>query len=248
MRCAVGCILIVFLIFPVVSNAGVNNVLYATILEAHVKDGLVDYENLVERRENLDAYLDMMGNISPDDLTTDEQLAFFINLYNAATLRLVLDNYPVDGIKDIGSFFSSPWKLKVVKLSREMVTLDHIEHEIVRPRFKDPRVHMALNCSAMSCPPLLSVPYEAETIDAQLEQATIDFINDEKSNYLAGNKLYVSKIFNWFSEDFPDDFTGWFMLYAQGNLKSELQALIEAGKKPRITYIKYDWDLNRLGR
>ena len=206
-------------------RSGVDNSLYANILEKYVSDGRVDYDDLTAHRGRLDGYLDMMGAVEPEGLSRNEQLAFYINLYNAATLQLIVDNYPVESIKDIGSFFSSPWKLKVVKLSGEMVTLDHIEHDIVRPRFKDNRVHFVLNCSAISCPPLLPAPFEAETVDAQLEQATIAFINDGENNYLDGKTLYVSKLFSWYSEDFPDDFVGWFTGYARGELKNGLEAL-----------------------
>jgi len=246
MHRVIGIIVILFvMLFPVVAGADIDNALYSEVLERYVRDGLVDYAYLKTRKNDLDDYLDMMGAVSPDSLSSGEQLAFYINLYNAATLRLVVDNYPVESIKDIGSIFSSPWKLKVVRLNGEMVTLDHIEHEIVRPRFKDPRVHAALNCSATSCPPLLSVPYNGRTIDMQLEQAMVDFINDGKNNYLEGTILSVSKIFSWFSEDFPEDFVGWFMGYAKGDLKRELEVMIRDGKKPRVRYLKYDWSLNR---
>jgi len=242
----IGVMIMLFVIlFPVVAGAGIDNALYAKVLERYVSDGLVDYANLKTHRDDLDNYLDMMGEVSPDDLSSDEQLAFFINLYNAATLRLIIDNYPVESIKDIGSFFSSPWKLKVVRLDGKLVTLGHIEHEILRPRFKDPRVHMALNCTALSCPPLITIPYETEMVDMQLEQATRSFINDGKNNYLDGTTLFVSKIFSWFSEDFPDDFVEWFTAYANGELKSDLEAMIMEGNKPRVRYLKYDWSLNR---
>ena len=128
-----------------------------------------------------------------------------------------------------------------------MVTLDHIEHDIVRPRFKDNRVHFAFNCSAISCPPLLPVPFAVETVDAQLEQAAIAFINDGKNNYLDGTTLYVSKLFRWYSEDFPDDFVGWFTGYARGELENGLEALGKDDRKPRVRYLKYDWGLNRQG-
>lgn len=241
-----------FAIFLLLTSAAhgaeVNNELYASVLQKYVKNGLVDYAVLKANRDELDAYLEMMGQIEPGALSRNEQLAFYINLYNAATIRLIVDHYPVESIKDVGSFFSSPWKKKVVNLNGEMVTLDNIEHDIVRPVFKDNRVHFALNCSAISCPPLLGMPYDASMVDAQLEEVTLKFINDAKSNYLEGNTLYVSKIFSWFSEDFPDDFVDWFVRFAQGEIKRELEIHREAGEKVRVKYLQYDWSLNELPR
>jgi len=224
----------------------VDNSLYARVLTRHLSNGLVDYEGLEADRTPLDEYLVMMGQIDPESLSRNDRLAFYLNLYNAATLKLIIDNYPVDSIKDIGSFFSSPWKKKVVMLNGELVTLDNIEHDIVRPYFKEPRVHFALNCTALSCPPLLDVPYEGDLLEEQLQSATVSYINDGVNNYLDGKTLYVSKIFDWFSEDFPDDFTGWFAQFAQGELKQNLEKTRKNGVKLRIKYLKYDWSLNRL--
>lgn len=237
--------LVVFLMAPVAYGAEVNNSLFASVLDSHVKDGLVDYAGLKANRESLDEYLRMMGTVSLKSLEHDERLAFYLNLYNAATLQLIADHYPVDSIKDIGGFFSSPWKIKFVLLEGKMVTLDHIEHDIIRPTFKDPRVHFALNCSALSCPPLPSVPFEGDLIDIQLNMAAEQFVNDVRSNYLQGKTLYVSKIFDWFSEDFPDDFIRWFSGYARGELKHRLEKLEKEGVKLKVRYLKYDWGLNQ---
>lgn len=248
MHCMIGSLaLVLVLFFPVLSSAGVDNSLYVEILEKYVKDGRVDYANLKVHRWQLDTYLSTIGAISLENMMREEQLAFYINLYNANTLQLIINNYPVKSIKDIGSFFSSPWKLKVVNLDGEMVTLDYVEHEIVRPQFKDPRVHFALNCSAVSCPKLLSVPFDAENIDSQLDEAVISFINDGINNYLDGSTLFVSRIFSWFSEDFTDDFVEWFSRYARGDLKAGLEALKKDGRTPHVKYLKYDWSLNRQG-
>ncbi len=246
MRYLCGILLVLFVVFsPVASGAGVDNTLYAEVLNLYVKDGLVDYTGLSAHRENLDVYLDKLGDLNPDEISRKEQLAFYLNLYNASTLKLIVDHYPLESIKDLGSFFSSPWKKKIVKLRGKLVTLDHIEHDIVRPEFKDARVHFALNCSAMSCPQLLGVPYEAETLDAQLEQVTIAFINDGKNNYLDEKALYVSKIFDWFSEDFPDDLVGWVTEYARGDLKNELLRQKTGNRKIPVQFLMYDWSLNK---
>lgn len=238
-------ILIVMVLAVQSAVAGsVDNSLYAQVLQRHVDNGLVDYVGLKANRAPLDAYLNMMGSVDPATLSRDEQLAFYINLYNAATLKLIIDHYPVESIKDIGPFFSTPWKQKVVVLDGELVTLDNIEHDIVRPTFKEPRIHFALNCTAMSCPPLLTAPYEAQTLNKQLDTAAIGYINDGNNNYLDGNKLYVSEIFDWFSEDFPEDFIRWFVRYARGELKAGMDAVIVSGRTLKVKYLDYDWSLN----
>lgn len=237
------------LLLPVPGVAGaVDHSLYARLLERHVQDGLVDYAGLKNDRAPLDEYLEVMGGINPDTLSENEQLAFYINLYNAATMRLIVGHYPIESIKDVGSFFSSPWKARIVVLNGEMVSLDHIEHEIVRPRFEEPRVHFALNCSARSCPPLMNVPYMAETLEDQLTEATINYLNDGKNNYLVGRILYVSKIFDWFSEDFPDDLPHWIKRYARGALGRALDETETEGLSLRVEFLKYDWGLNDQAR
>ena len=119
--------------------------------------------------------------------------------------------------------------------------MDHIEHDILRPGFKDPRVHFAINCAAKSCPPLRPEPYRADILDQQLDEMARAFINDSRQNRLEGRTLYVSSIFKWFSEDFNDDVVGFFLKYAREGLKKQL----EGGKsKIKVKYLNYDWSLN----
>jgi len=121
--------------------------------------------------------------------------------------------------------------------------LDHIEHELLRKQFKDPRVHFAINCASMSCPPLQPQPYTGDRINEQLNEATRAFINDVSSNRLDGEILTVSKIFDWFSEDFGKDILAFFIRYADDPLKSELTG---KQKKIRIVFNRYDWSLNEI--
>jgi len=118
---------------------------------------------------------------------------------------------------------------------------DDIEHNILRPRFKDPRVHFAINCAAKSCPPLRSEPYREDELDQQLDEMTRAFVNDLKSNRLEDHTLYVSSIFKWFTEDFNKDIVGFFLKYAKGDLKEQLEANRE---KIKVKYLDYDWSLN----
>jgi hypothetical protein len=119
--------------------------------------------------------------------------------------------------------------------------LDHIEHDILRPRFKDPRVHFAVNCASKGCPPLRSEPYQASTLEQQLDEMAQAFINDSRRNRLEQQTLYVSSIFKWFSEDFNDDVVGFFLKYAQGDLKKRLE---DNKSKIKVKYLDYDWSLN----
>ncbi len=231
-------------VFPVsaLSETVLDNTLYAQLLDRHVQDGVVDYQGFKADEKMLDAYLDQMAAVEPDKLSRNEQFAFYINAYNAWTIKLILTRYPgISSIKDIGSIFSSPWKKKISRINGKLLTLDEIEHEILRPRFQDPRIHFAVNCASKGCPKLISQPYEASSLAQQLDTVTRDFINNPDRNYLKGDTLYVSRIFKWFAEDFNHDIRGFFLQYASGDLR---QALAAAGDDLDIRYLDYDWSLN----
>jgi len=234
-------------LFPALSAlAGmtVDNTLYGRLLKAHVIDGKVDYAGFKHDEADLDRYLAQLEKVNPDRLDRAEQMAFYINAYNAWTIKLILSHYPgVKSIKDLGSLFQSPWKKKFVKINGKTTTLDHIEHGILRPVFKDPRVHFAVNCASKSCPPLQDKPFTGADLDRQLDAATIHFINDPHSNFIKGDKLYVSRIFKWFGEDFGGDILGFFRTYARDGLAKQMAA---AGDKLEVRYLGYDWSLNSL--
>jgi len=224
------------------SKASVDNSLYGEILSKYVKNGVVDYQGFKNDEALLNKYLEALENVEVNSLSRDEQFAFYVNVYNAWTVKLILSAYPeIESIKDLGNIFKSPWEKEIVRINGRVLTLDDIEHKILRAQFKDPRVHFAVNCASKSCPPLISEPYEGSTLNRQLDDATRAFINDPKSNYLKGNKLYVSRIFEWFAEDFNDDVVGFFLRYAEGDFKKELEAKKD---KLKIVYLSYDWSLN----
>ena len=220
----------------------VDHGIFGRLLKSHVQNGWVDYRGFKKDERQLDAYLDQMAQIDPQTLGRNEQMAFYINAYNAWTIKLILENYPgVASIKDLGSFFRSPWKKKFVKINGETVTLDHLEHDILRPVFKDRRVHFAVNCASKSCPPLLNEPYSGAALDGQLEAAALAFVNDPQSNYLKGDTLYVSRIFKWFGEDFGNDIRKFVQSYARGEFAGRLEG---QGDGLTIRYLDYDWSLN----
>jgi len=222
----------------------VDNTVYAELLKKYVQDGKVDYAGFKVEEPKLDQYLKILENVDPEKLSPKEQFAFYVNAYNAWTIKLILSGYPgVTSIKDLGTLIESPWKKKIVRINGEIMSLDYVEHEILRPRYKDPRVHFAINCAAKSCPPLRPEPYSGNILDRQLDDSTRSFVNDPKSYRLEGNNLYVSRIFKWFSEDFNEDIFGFFLKYTSGNLKKELEA---KSNRIKVKYLPYDWSLNGM--
>jgi hypothetical protein len=220
----------------------VNHEIWADLLGKYVKPGGVDYSGFKAEEDRLDQYLKVLEDTDPEKLSRNEQYAYYINAYNAWTIKLILSGYPgVKSIKDFGTILKSPWQKKWVRINGKVITLDDVEHKILRPRFKDPRVHFAINCSAASCPPLRPEPYRSQTLDRQLEDSTRAFVNDENSYRLDGNNLFVSRIFKWFSEDFNEDALGFYLQYAEGDLKEKLAA--QKGTL-KVKYLHYDWSLN----
>jgi len=239
---ALSCFLITGLVTSGWSTQAVDNSIYAELLGKYVKDGVVDYEGLKNDEAKLDRYLKVLEETDTKALSRNEQFAFYINAYNSWTIKLILSGYPgVKSIKDLGNIFKSPWKKKICRIDGKIITLDDIEHNILRPRFKDPRVHFAINCAAKSCPPLRSEPYRGGDLKQQLDEMTRTFINDPESNRLEDHTLYVSSIFKWFAEDFNKDIIGFFLKYAKGDLKGQLEARMG---KIKVKYLDYDWSLN----
>jgi hypothetical protein len=220
----------------------VDHGIYAELLSKHLRNGRVDYAGFKADETRHDQYLKLLEGVDPERLPREEQFAFYINAYNAWTIKLILSAYPgVKSIKDLGSLFQSPWKKEFVRILGRVVTLDHIEHDILRPRFRDPRVHFAINCASKSCPPLLAEPYRGRTLEAQLTRVTTDFLNLPDNSRLEGDQLWVSSIFKWFAEDFNHDVIGFYLTYAQGGLKQQLQS---GRDRIEVKYMDYDWSLN----
>ena len=224
------------------ANSMVDHSIYSELLKKYVINGKVDYAGIKSEEASLDRYLKLLEAVDSKSLSQNEQFAFYVNAYNAWTIKLILSRYPdVKSIKDLGSLFKSPWKKEIVRLDGEVLTLDNVEHDILRPRFKDPRVHFAINCAAISCPPLSSEPYRGDILNDQLNESTISFLNNPSSYKLDGDDLYVSRIFKWFAEDFNDDVLGFYLNYANDDLKQKLEA---KRTTLRIKYLHYDWGLN----
>ncbi len=222
------------------------------LLQKHVADGIVDYNGWKNDEIALDGYLSRLSAVDPTTLNRDERFAFWINAYNAFTIKLILNHYPeIKSIKDISS--GKRWKWEGWNVNGELVSLDAMEHKILRP-MGDPRIHFAIVCASFSCPDLASEAYVAERLDEQLTAATRRFLaNEEKGLALRSEKgmfggmksnLYLSPIFHWFSGDFENkemtrlEFVG---RYAPPEIASKIKA---DEKSLKIKKLDYDWNLN----
>lgn len=194
--------------------------------------------------EKLRGYLDALQTVDTKALTRDQQLAFWINLYNAKTVELVLQNYPVDSILKIkdGILPTGPWNRKVLNVGGEALSLNDVEHRIVRPVFKEERIHYALNCAAAGCPNLSPKAWRAEGLEAALAKAERAYVNDPRGVRIREDgTLVLSKIFAWFREDFGESEAEIIAKLA----KAAEQPLREKLKgRTHVDRYEYDWSLN----
>ena len=201
-------------------------------LKKYVTDkGVVNYSAWKKDEAALDKYLAELGKSAPATTSAkDEALAYWINAYNAFTIKLILKNYPVKSIQDINS--GKPWDLKWIVLGGKTYTLNNIENDIIRPTFKDPRIHFALVCAAKSCPPLANAAFTAANLQSMLDARAKGFINSS-SNEISKGKVTVSEIFDWYKSDF-------------GNVIAFLNkyATTKIDADATIAYKDYDWSLN----
>ena len=217
-----------------------------TVLSHYVADGLVDYAGLKADRAPLDAYLEAMGTVplaAFQRWSKDEQLAFLINVYNASTLKLIIDGYPVESIKSLGSLVSSPWNKKSVQLFGKQISLDTLEHEIIRKNYVEPRVHFALVCAALGCPILRNEAYVGERLGEQLKDQTRVFLHTDGKNRVDVEKkqLLLSPIFKWYRKDFEasaETLAGFVAPYLEVQLPAGSLADFD------IRFTDYDWALN----
>lgn len=217
---------------------------FNSLLKKHVdSEGWVDYDGFMKDKKQLTAYLDLLKKNPPNENTWSdhEQLAYWINAYNAFTLDLVLQHYPIESIKDIGSkiqipFVNSPWDIKFIEINGEKYDLNNIEHGIIRKKFDEPRIHFAVNCASYSCPLLRNEAYMASKLDEQLDDQTRRFINDPKRNIITTKKAQVSKLFSWYTGDFTKN----------SSLKEFIAQYSseEVTNSTKISYLDYQWQLN----
>lgn len=165
---------------------------------------LIKYASVTKQdKKDLDDYIKRLAAVDPASLNRNEQFAFWVNFYNVLTIQLILDNYPIESIAKLGGFFSfGPWDKKITSVMGEELTLNDIEHRILRPIWKDNRIHYVVNCASVGCPNIGKRAFAAENRDAQLDAAAKEFINASKGVRVSGSTLVLSKIYQWYSEDF----------------------------------------------
>ena len=234
------------------------------LLKKHVKwlaDGKqsrVNYKGFAADRSALKEVLSALSAVPKatfDGWSKSQQMAFLINAYNAFTVELILTKYPdLKSIKDLGSIFQSAWKKEFFTLLGAQRHLDWVEHEQLRPVYKEPRVHAAVNCASIGCPALRDEAFTASQLEAQLDDGMRRFMSDRTRNRVKGGEVQVSAIFKWFKEDFNSGYRGFkqvedvFAAYAeQLTDQPDEQAALRA-KSLSVSYLDYDWSLNDLGR
>lgn len=223
----------------------ISHNLWDDLLKKHVKtDGLVDYKGFISDKERFDQYLTMLDENEPNEesWSREQQLAYWINAYNAFTVKLIIDNYPLKSIKDLNPILSIPtirsiWSKKLFTIGGKEISLDEIEHDILRKKFQEPRIHFAINCASFSCPVMRAEAYIPSKIDEQLEQQTVLFLNDPRRNVITTDNPKVSKIFSWFSKDFKRN--GTVIDFINKYLKD-----VQIDRGADLDYLDYDWKLN----
>lgn len=234
------------------------------LLKSHVrwlpdgKQSQIDYRGFAADRAALKQVLDALSGVSQasfDGWSRPQQMAFLINAYNAFTVELILTRYPdLKSIKDLGSLLQTPWKRKFFTLLGEQRHLDWVEHEQLRPRYQEPRIHAAVNCASIGCPALRDEAFTAERLEAQLEDGMRRFMADRTRNRAQADRVEVSMIFRWFREDFEQGHRGWRRVedvaadYA--DLLTDSPEVRERLRQRalRVTHLDYDWALNDVPR
>ncbi|MEM8947825.1 MAG: DUF547 domain-containing protein [Pseudomonadota bacterium] len=234
-----------------IADVRIDHVAWGSFLERYLvtgSDGVnrVAYGKVTpEDMAALDGYIEELSKVAISDYARPEQMAYWLNLYNALTVQVILDDYPVDSIRDIdispGLFSDGPWGKKLITIEGEKVSLDDVEHQILRPIWQDPRIHYGVNCASIGCPNLQPMPFEASMLDRQLDDAAIEFVNHPRAVQLRDGRVIVSSIYDWFQEDFGNSDQGviaHLKAYAAPDLAMKLEGISD------IYDHEYDWRLN----
>jgi len=229
-------LLISAIFFIATTNAQTS--IFHELLQAHVDaDGNVDYKAFKADEEKLDTYISYLEKTKPEkSWSSNKQKAFWINAYNAYTIKLILGKYPLNSIMKIKKKGKNAWNIPFAKVGGKVYTLDYIEHKLLRKKFPDPKIHVGVNCASGSCPKLSNVAFTEKNIDAELTKLMKVFINDASRNKLTKSKVQISKIFDWFKEDFTMDSSviGFINKYSD----------VKIDEKAKVSFLEYDWSLN----
>lgn len=217
--------------------------LWNDLLGRHVaQNGKVNYQGFITDKEKLQRYLDWLSQNPPKDIDkVDEQLAYWINAYNAFTIKLIIDNYPLQSITDLNPKVPVPglstvWDKRFFEIGGKEFNLNEIEHEILRKKFNEPRIHFAIVCASFSCPNLRNEAFTASRLDEQLQDQAIRFINDPTKNLIEKDRIEISMIFQWFSTDFTKN--GDLIDFINQFSKTKINS------RARVKFRAYDWSLN----
>jgi outer membrane biosynthesis protein TonB len=218
---------------PVVSKPPLSHEVWNNLLQKYVSSsGKVNYAGIKKEHNRLTSYLNILEvNPPQSSWSRNKQIAYWINAYNAHTVDLIVKNYPISSILKLDG--GKTWYVKRIKIGDKKYSLDDIEKKILIGKFKEPRIHFAVNCAAKSCPPLMNKAWKASTLNADLERMTRNFINDSNNNSFSKRSAKLSKIFEWYAADF-------------GNSKTFINkyALMPITRKMKVSYNDYNWDLN----
>ncbi|MBD3314790.1 MAG: DUF547 domain-containing protein [Chitinivibrionales bacterium] len=206
--------------------------LYEQLLSRHVCEQGVDYKALKGSRMLAKAVKEMKSiGYQYDEMNKNGKIAYLINLYNLYTLKLIADNYPLQSIRDL----EKPWDRNFVPFDGREVSLDYIEHTILRKGFDEPRIHFAVNCASIDCPDLRPEPYTGPQLHTQLDDQAVRFLSDTNRNRRENDILFASKLFKWYGNDFNSRY---------GGFKAYIKNVLDIAGPVRIKYLDYDWGLN----
>lgn len=220
--------------------------LFDTVLRDHVQTGgWVDYQALRKAPEDLDSYIASLGGVKFAALSRDQKLALLINAYNAFTLRLILDHLPLDSIRDIPK--AERWEAVRWQVGSMKLSLLSLENDILRARFREPRMHFAINCASVGCPPLRSEAYRGADIDSQLSDQAALVHRQSRWFHLdrEAQSLDLTRLYLWYGNDFEQ--VGGSVLEFAGRHSPALASLMATDSAVSITWLSYDWSLNHLG-
>lgn len=227
-------ILITLMFAVCVVSAQSNHDVFDALLKKYVDEkGWVDYAGLKKDSAELNVYIGSLESDPPNGAWSENRAkAFWLNAYNAYTLKLIIQNHPLKSITDL----DKPWDQPVAAINYESYTLNDIEHKILREEFDDPRIHAGINCASISCPKLAQEAFTENNVDDLLEVLMKEFVNDSERNQITEKKIGISYIFQWFQDDFTSN--GDIMAYL--NKYSDIQI----SPKAKVHYIEYNWNLN----
>ena len=231
-------LLLLLIIVLTFSQGYAQTSIFNDLLQKNVtEDGIVDYKSLKENEAKLDNYITYLEKTSPEkSWSENKQKAFWINAYNAYTVKLILENYPLKSIMNIKKKGKDAWNIPFAKVGNKTYTLNHIEHEILRKKFNDPRIHVGVNCASGSCPQLGNFAFTEQNYETKTNKLMKKFVNDTSRNKISKKKVQISSIFDWFKGDFTKN----------GSVIDYLNKYsdIKISSKAKISYLKYDWTLN----